>query len=98
MRALLRSQMQGFGGLVSFELEGGSAAAVSFIEKLRLVGFHSSLGGVTSNAIQPAMLFGDQLPEEVVARHGITPGLVRLSAGLENTPDLLADVRQALAK
>lgn len=94
--ALAGSQMQGFGGLVSFELKGGSAAALSFME-LRLVGFHSSLGGVTSNAIQPAALFGEQLPADVVASQGITPGLVRISAGLENLRDLLADVRQALA-
>lgn len=94
--ALARSQMSGFGGLITFELHGGHDAAVTFIEKLRLVALHSSLGGITSNAIQPAALFGEQLPAEVVARQGITPGLIRLAAGIENTNDLLADVRQAL--
>lgn len=94
--ALARSQMAGFGGMMTFDLKGGREAGLAFMGKLRLVGFHSSLGGITSNAIQPAALFGEQLPPEVVAQQGITPGLIRLSAGLENTADLLADVKQAL--
>jgi cystathionine beta-lyase/cystathionine gamma-synthase len=93
---LARSQMSGFGGLITFELKGGHKAATSFLEKLQLVGFHSSLGGINSNAIQPAALFGEQLPAEVVAQQGITPGLIRLAAGIENTEDLLEDVEQAL--
>jgi cystathionine beta-lyase/cystathionine gamma-synthase len=93
---LARSQMSGFGGLVTFEVFGGHKAAVSFLEKLILVGFHSSLGGVNSNAIRPAALFGEQLPADVVAQQGITPGLIRLAAGIENTKDLIEDVRQAL--
>ncbi len=93
---LARSQMTGFGGLITFEVKGGHKAAVSFLERLRLVGFHSSLGGINSNAIQPAALFGEQLPAEVVAQQGITPGLIRLAAGIENTKDLLEDIKQAL--
>ena len=93
---LAKRQMSGFGGLLTFELKGGHDAAVSFIGKLQLVSFASSLGGVSSVAVQPAALFGEQLSKEVVEEQGITPGLVRFAAGIENTADLLADVQQAL--
>lgn len=93
---LARSQMAGYGGLLTFELRGGGDAGITFLERLQLVTFHSSLGGITSNAIQPAALFGEQLAPEVVAQQGIKPGLIRLSAGIENTSDLVQDVKQAL--
>lgn len=93
---LARSQMTGFGGLLTFDLAGGRDAGIAFIKRLRLVSFHSSLGGITSNAIQPAAMFGEQLPAEVVAKQGITPGMIRISAGIENTKDLVRDVSKAL--
>jgi len=89
--ALAKSQMSGFGGLLTFELKGGHEAAVAFISKLKWVSLASSLGGVSSVAIQPAALFGEQLSQEVIDQQGITPGI-------ENTTDLLADVQQALER
>lgn len=94
--ALAKSQMSGYGGLLTFELEGGYQAAEAFITKLQLVSFASSLGGVSSTAVQPAALFGKQLSQEALAQQGIIPGLIRFACGIENTGDLLADVKQAL--
>ena len=88
--------MSAFGGLLAFELKRGGPAALSFVDKLQLIGHHSSLGGISSNVIRPAALFGEQLGPEVVARQGITPGMIRMAAGIENTADLLADVERAL--
>lgn len=94
---LAKVQMTGFGGLLTFELRGGSTAAKAFIEKLRLsYRAQAASEGVSSTVVQPAALFGEQLSQEVVEQQGITPGLIRLACGIENTRDLLADVQQAL--
>ncbi len=89
-------QMSGFGGLLSFELMGGYDAGIDFIEKLKLVRNAGSLGGVGSIVIQPAVMFGGRLSPELLEEQGITPGLIRLATGIENTGDLLADIEQAL--
>ncbi|WP_394828286.1 trans-sulfuration enzyme family protein [Pendulispora albinea] len=94
--ALARAQMSGFGGLLTFDLKGGSTAGSAFIRKLRLASFTGSLGGVSSTVMQPAVLFGDRLSKAIVEEQGITPGLIRFAAGIENTGDLLADVERAL--
>lgn len=93
---LATSQMSGFGGLLTFELAGGYAAAASFLKKLRLVSIAGSLGGVSSTATQPAALFGEQLSPEAMEQQGITCGMIRFAAGIENPHDLLGDVAQAL--
>ena len=95
--ALASRQMSGFGGMVSLDV-GSYEAAKSFLDSLRLFTLAESLGGVESLAGHPAtMSHGSLSPEERAAR-GITDGLVRLSVGIEEIADLLADLEQALAK
>lgn len=96
--ALARTQMSGWGGLLTFELKGGRQSAFRCVERLKCIRLASSLGGVSSTAIPPAALFGEQLSDAMLAEQGITPGLVRLAAGIENTEDLIADLEQALAR
>lgn len=94
--ALAAKQMSGFGGLFTFDLKGGHDAGQSFMKKLRLARHASSLGGVSSTLVQPAILFGGRLTSKLVEEQGITPGLIRFAAGIENTEDLVADIEQAL--
>lgn len=95
--ALASRQMSGFGGMLSLDL-GSYEAAKSFLDSLRLFTLAESLGGVESLAGHPAsMSHGALSPDERAAR-GITDGLVRLSCGIEETADLIADVEEALEK
>jgi cystathionine gamma-synthase len=91
-----RRQQRGFGGMLSFELKGGEAAARRFLERLRLFSLAESLGGVESLACHPATMTHVPLGPEGRKAAGIGDGLVRLSAGIEATEDLVADVRDAL--
>ncbi|MDA8244208.1 MAG: cystathionine gamma-synthase [Elusimicrobia bacterium] len=93
---LASEQMEGFGGMVSFELGGGRAAADRFFRKLRVFCLAESLGGVESLACYPAAMTHASIPEKQRLARGITAGLVRLSAGIENSEDLLRDVEGAL--
>jgi cystathionine gamma-synthase len=92
-----RRQQQGFGGMLSFELEGGVESARTFLESLRLFSLAESLGGVESLCCHPATMTHAPLGPEGRRAAGIGDGLVRLSAGIEATDDLVADVRRALA-
>ena len=94
--ALASAQMSGFGGLLTFELKGGYDAGIKFIQNLKLVKNAGSLGGVCSILIQPAVMFGGRLSKELVEEQGITAGMIRFAAGIENTGDLLTDIGQAL--
>ncbi|TFH85026.1 aminotransferase class I/II-fold pyridoxal phosphate-dependent enzyme [Billgrantia azerbaijanica] len=95
--ALARRQMRGFGGMLGLELAGGRAAAARVADRLALFTLAPSLGGAESLVTQPCTTSHvDLLPEER-ARRGIGDGLLRLSVGLEDTEDLIADLRQALA-
>ncbi|MBL4603695.1 MAG: aminotransferase class I/II-fold pyridoxal phosphate-dependent enzyme [Emcibacteraceae bacterium] len=93
---LAKSQMSGYGGLLTFDLKGGYDAGQSFIKNLNLARNASSLGGVSSTVIQPAALFGGRLPQEVVEKQGITMGMIRFATGIETTDDLINDIDQAL--
>ncbi|HEX6209853.1 MAG TPA: PLP-dependent aspartate aminotransferase family protein [Methylomirabilota bacterium] len=93
--ALARRQMQGFGGMLSFDL-GSLEAARRLLESVRLVALAESLGGVESLISHPATMTHASVPEERRAATGITDGLVRISAGIEDVEDLKADLRQAL--
>ena len=84
-----------FGGLVSLDL-GSREAAFAFLNALTLFTQAVSLGDVESLSSHPASTTHQLLGEETLARQGITPGLVRLSVGVEDAEDLIADVRQAL--
>ncbi len=95
--ALARRQMGGhFGGVVSFEVSTGDAAR-SFLERLRVFTLAESLGAVESLAESPAMMTHASIPEETRARVGVSDGLLRLSVGIEDVDDLVADLEQALA-
>jgi len=89
-------QMEGFGGMVSFEIEGGSEAVSSFLRSVRVFSLAESLGGVDSLVEHPATMSHASMPEEVRREVGITDGLIRLSVGLENIDDLIEDLAQAL--
>lgn len=89
-------QMSGFGGMVSFEVEGGHEGARRFFAGLRLFTLAESLGGVESLACHPATMTHASIPEAERTARGITPGLVRLSVGIEAADDLIADLRGAL--
>lgn len=94
--ALADRQMDGFGGMVSFELKGGRAAAEAFFRKLKIFVLAESLGGVESLACYPSTMTHAAIPERDRLKRGITAGLVRLSAGIENSDDLIKDLDRAL--
>lgn len=90
--------LEGKGGsMVVFGIEGGAEAGRKFIENLGLFSHLANVGDAKSLAIHPATTTHSQLNEEQQAAGGITPGLVRLSIGIENIDDILADLDQALA-
>ena len=91
-----RRQMSAFGGMVTLELAGGLPAAESFYDRLRLVARAASLGGVESLASLPLHTSHYGLPPEKLREAGIDPGMVRLSLGVEDAADLVADVARAL--
>ena len=82
--------------MISFEVEGGEPEAFRFLNALKLVKLAVSLGGTESLAEHPGSMTHSDIPPEDQARLGITPGLVRLSVGVEHPEDLIADVAQAL--
>jgi cystathionine gamma-lyase len=96
---LARRQMAGgFGGMLSFEVEGGVDAAREVARKTRLFTLAESLGGVESLIELPALMTHASLPPERRAEVGIDDGLIRLSVGIEEPDDLVRDLRQALAR
>jgi len=95
--ALAKRQMKNFGGMLAFELHGGEPAGRAFMNALQLIARAVSLGDAESLAQHPASMTHSTYTPEERAAAGISDGLVRLSAGLEEPEDLLADVLQALA-
>ncbi len=93
---IARRQMTGFGGMVSFELEGGTEAVNSFLRRLKIFSLAESLGGIASLVAHPATMTHASMPKEHREKAGITDRLIRLSVGLENIDDLIEDLRQAL--
>ncbi len=89
--------LDGFGGMLSFELEGGVAAADSFIDHVTLPISAPSLGGVESLITRPATTSHSGMTQQERARAGIAEGLIRFSVGLEATEDLIEDFTRALA-
>ncbi|MEK7475231.1 MAG: PLP-dependent aspartate aminotransferase family protein [Candidatus Coatesbacteria bacterium] len=94
--ALAKSQMSGFGGMLSFVVNGDMKAAVAVVDRLKLFSIAPSLGGVESLVTQPVTTTHHGLTPEERARRGIVDGMVRLSVGLEEAEDLWADLEQAL--
>lgn len=94
---LARKQMSGFGGMLTFEVNGGYEAADRFLSRIRLASRAASLGGVETLAVHPASNFLHYMTLEQAAKIGIAPGLLRISVGLEGKDDLVADFDQALS-
>jgi len=94
--AIAKKMLDGFGGLLSIELAGGAAAADSFVRKLRLIAHASSLGGVDSLVIEPRYSSHAHMTSEQRAAIGIPDGFLRLSIGIEDADDIIADIEQAL--
>ena len=87
--------MHGFGGMVTVVLKGGLPAATSFLEKVELFALAESLGGVESLIEHPAIMTHASIPPEQRKALGIDDGLIRLSVGIEDLDDLVADITQA---
>src|SRR5215469_8607389 len=94
--ALASRQMRAFGGMISVELDGGLAEAKRFLERCRLFALAESLGGVESLIEHPALMTHGSVPPQVRATLGIGDSLVRLSVGIEDVDDLIADLAGAL--
>jgi cystathionine gamma-lyase len=93
---LAKRQMRAFGGMISVVLKGGLAAAKSFLERVELFSLAESLGGVESLIEHPAIMTHASIPPDARAALGIVDGFVRLSVGIEDVQDLIADIDAAL--
>jgi methionine-gamma-lyase len=96
--AVARRQMRGFGGMLSFEVKGGYEASVRTFEALQVGKRATSLGGVCTLVSHPAGISSVHMPKEVRAAAGIVEGLLRVSVGIEDLDDLLADFDHALRR
>jgi cystathionine gamma-lyase len=94
--ALAKRQMSGYGGMVSAVLHGGLTATRRFLERCRVFALAESLGGVESLIEHPAIMTHASIPADQRAARGISDGLVRLSCGVEDLEDLIADLESAL--
>jgi len=93
---LAKKQMKGFGGMVTFFLKGGSAESKLFLEKIQIFALAESLGGVESLIELPSVMTHASVPAEERVKLGISDSLIRLSVGIEDVDDLIADIGQAL--
>jgi cystathionine beta-lyase/cystathionine gamma-synthase len=93
---IARSQMSGFGGMLSFELDGDAKAAIAFLKRLELITPAVSLGGVETLICSPAQTSHSKISAEARRRIGVSDSLLRLSAGIENVEDLIDDLQRAL--
>jgi cystathionine gamma-lyase len=93
--ALAKSQMRAFGGMISVELKADLAGARAFLERCELFALAESLGGVESLIEHPGIMTHGSVPADVRASLGISDSLIRLSVGIEDTDDLIADLDNA---
>jgi cystathionine gamma-lyase len=93
---LARTQMSGFGGMISLRLSGGAGAVTPFLTRTRLFSLAESLGGVESLISHPASMTHASIPAELRKARGVDDGLIRLSVGIEDLDDLRDDLHQAL--
>ncbi|WP_029087191.1 cystathionine gamma-synthase [Brevundimonas aveniformis] len=94
---LARRQMRGFGGMISILVDGDLSRTKQIMERLQVFTVAESLGGVESLANHPAIMTHASVPREVREAGGVTDNLIRLSVGVEDLDDLIADLEQALA-
>ena len=93
---LAKKQMNGFGGMLTFEIKGGLQAARKFLKAVKIFACAESLGGVESLIEHPAIMTHASVPPETRAALGISDGFIRLSVGIEDAQDLVDDLTQAL--
>lgn len=93
---IAKKQMRGFGGVVSFEVEGGYDAAVKVIDSMELATIAVSLGDTETLVEHPASMTHREYPRERLADFGFTEGLIRISVGLEDVQDIIDDLERAL--
>lgn len=93
---IYKRQCEGPGAMVTFEIEGGEAECFRFLDAMELVRLATSLGGTESLASHPWTMSPPTVPAEEKRSIGVTPGLIRLSVGLEDAGDLIADLARAL--
>ena len=93
---LAKRQMSGFSGMVSFTLKGGTEAAHAALQKTEVFHFAESLGGVESLITHPASMTHAAIPKAQREARGVTDGLLRLSVGIEDKEDLVADLERAI--
>ena len=88
---------EGTAGVISFSIKGGRARAAKFIDSLKMISLEVHVADIHSCILHPATATHRQLSDEQLVACGITPGLVRLSVGLEHVDDILDDLKQAFA-
>ena len=93
---LAKRQMSGFGGMVSFVLAGPQERALDFAHRMKYFSLAESLGGIESLICHPARMTHGSIPKEERERRGVTDGLLRLSVGIEDADDLVADLKAAI--
>lgn len=95
---IAKRQMEGFSGMISFELKGGIQAGIALMNGVKLCSLAESLGAVETMITHPASMTHAEVPKEARLARGLTDGLVRLSVGIEDIEDILADLEAALEK
>lgn len=95
---IAKRQMSNGGGIITFELKGGIDSGRKFLNSLQMISMTNNLGDSRTIASHPASTTHSKLSDEEKAAVGITPGLIRISVGLENADDILQDILQALEK
>lgn len=95
---IAKDQMTGFGGMISFELNGGIETGIKLMNNLRLCSLAESLGATETMITHPTSMTHSDIPRDVRLKIGITDSLVRLSVGLEHVNDIIDDLKQALNK
>jgi len=93
---IAKKQMSGFSGMISFELTGGITAGKTVMNSVKLAKLAESLGAVETMITHPATMTHSDVPKEEREARGLTDGLVRISVGIENPDDIIADLEQAL--
>jgi cystathionine beta-lyase/cystathionine gamma-synthase len=94
--AIAKRQMRGFGGMVTIDVKGGKDAAFRTFDRLKVIKRAASLGGVESICSLPILTSQYGLTDEELEKAGVTKGMIRISIGLEDPADLIADLKQAL--
>lgn len=93
--AIAKKQMNAFGGMLSFELKGGLSTGIDFMNKIKFCSLAPTLGDVDTLILHPASMSHINVDKAVRERNGITDGLIRLSVGIEDAKDIIADLDQA---